>query len=418
MVNYNRHVDQDGFITQSRRRIGQRECNSVKTYEDNGRMRSDVKVNDRKNIKVERKIIGASMGKKGIRDIIHVAICFKAGIWLARILKLEANGGDGKSLKWNFREDEDWMLAVREENEFGEFIRLHVYHNKAYPETLFLPAGNNGVGWWDTGFFWDELMTSVSKIKERRVIRDEFPVKPVANAWFEPKRKDWSQHKKDQFQTSLIKPKSDQGLDSLWIRTLVVEVTSATRNFEWKDVGRWVMEKFGWSFGFDLQPIDGVRDVFVVTTFAELSRVKKIGNWKRGTVDIRIFSWFAGINEISKPEPESIKNKWVGVKGIPYNRWDFSTFKIIGDKFGGLIVVSPESSMATYLSEIRVLVLGPVSNGVWCEESTIGNKEVWAEIRVIGEILETSREDLKPVSIIADRIEPPLDFAGIGKYSR
>ncbi|KAI3856209.1 hypothetical protein MKX03_027791, partial [Papaver bracteatum] len=91
------------------------------------------------------------MGKKGIRDIIHVAIwsgnkrrfcwlSFKAGIWLARILKLEANGSDGKSLKWDFREDEDWMLAVREENEFGEFIRLQVSHNKAYPETLFFPA--------------------------------------------------------------------------------------------------------------------------------------------------------------------------------------------------------------------------------------------------------------------------------------
>ncbi|KAI3942443.1 hypothetical protein MKW98_013095, partial [Papaver atlanticum] len=122
MVNFNRSVDQDGFMTQSRRRTGQRECNSVKTFEENGRMRSDMKVKDRKNIKVERKIIGASMGKKGNRDIIHVAIwsgnkrrfcwlSFKGGIWLARILKMKANGGDGKSLKWNFREDEDWMLA-------------------------------------------------------------------------------------------------------------------------------------------------------------------------------------------------------------------------------------------------------------------------------------------------------------------
>ncbi|KAI3864151.1 hypothetical protein MKW98_031743, partial [Papaver atlanticum] len=148
MVNISRTVDKDGFVTQSRRRSRPSECNPSNSFVGNGSTRSDVKVRDWKNIKVERKIIGASMGKKGRNDVVHVAIwsgnkrrfCwinFRGGIWLARLLKREANGGDGKLSKWNFRENEDWMLAVREENVYGEFIRLQVSHNKAYPDTLF-----------------------------------------------------------------------------------------------------------------------------------------------------------------------------------------------------------------------------------------------------------------------------------------
>ncbi|KAI3942442.1 hypothetical protein MKW98_013094, partial [Papaver atlanticum] len=156
--------------------------------------------------------------------------------------------------------------------------------------------------------------------------------------------------------------------------TLVVEIASVVFDFEWKEVGKWLMAKFGWSFGFELQPIDDLRVVFTVNTFAEFYRVRKFENWKVGDTDIRIFPWFAGINVIRKPNPVSCKEQWIGIRGIPFNLWEFTTFKIIGDKFGGLVDVSPESSMATDLSEIRVLVLGPVSNGKWCEELINNNK--------------------------------------------
>ncbi|MCL7037134.1 hypothetical protein MKW94_028534 [Papaver nudicaule] len=410
MVTMKRSVDADGFMTQSRRRS--------RPIEENSKMSSDEKLRDRNNIKVERKIIGASMGKKGWKDVIHLAIwsgarrrfcwlSFKAGIWLVRILKTQANGGDGKLPKWNFREDEDWMFAIREKNEYGEYIRLQVSHNKTYPDTLFFPAGNNGVGWRDTGIYLESLLFSASHKKERKVT--EKPVLTASNAWFGSSRDDYAQQNKGQIKLPPTTPSSDQGLDSIWQRTLVVEVAPVI-DFEWTEVGKWITAKFGWSLGFELQPIDEFKAVFTVKTFAEFSRVRKIGNWKVGNVDVHTYPWFAGINAIHKPNPESLKKKWVGIKGVPYNLWNFSTFKIIGNKFGGLVDVCPETSMATDLTEIRVLVVGPVSNGVWCEEIILDNKGVWAEIRCFGEMLEPSRHEVKPVHISVDRMEPPPGF--------
>ncbi|KAI3837243.1 hypothetical protein MKX03_004128 [Papaver bracteatum] len=419
MVNINRTTDKDGFVSQTRRRSRSSECKSLRTYQENGRLRPDVTVRNGKNIKVERKVIGASMGRKGKIDVIHVAIwsgnkrrfcwlSFRAGIWLARILKMEANGGDGKLSKWNFREDEDWMLAVREKNGYGEFIRLQVSHNKTYPDTLFFPAGNNGVGWWDTCIFLEDLISSVSKKKEKKVIREELPVNPTSNAWFDTNRKDCMQHQK--VQNQLIIQNFDKGLNSFWQRILVVEIASLGIDFEWKEVGTWIMAKFGWTIGFELQPIYELKAVFTVNSFAEFSRVKNFSNWNVGAFGIRIYPWFGAINAIHKPNLESINKQWVGIKGVPYNLWDYSTFKIIGDKFGGLIDVSPESSMATDLSKIRILVVGPVSNGVWCKELIIDNRGMWVEIRSIGETLQPSREDMKPVSITPDRSNHPLGF--------
>ncbi|KAI3880013.1 hypothetical protein MKX03_007941 [Papaver bracteatum] len=382
MVNISRTVDKDGFVTKSRRRSRPSECNP--SNEPRGM--------------VERKIIGASMGKKGRNDVVHVTIwsgnkrrfCwlnFRGGIWLARLLKREANGGDGRLSKWNFRENEDWML---------DFIRLQVSHNKAYPDTLFFPAGNNGGGWYDTGVFLEDLLEVI-------------PINPIINAWCDSNRKDYSQLNKDETQLPLAKPLSDKGLKSLWNRTLVVEIASSGVEFDWKDVGKWVMNKFGWNLGLELQPIDECRAVFTVNSFTDFSRVRKFGNWKVEDVDIRIFPWFAGVNAIHKPDSLNIKKQWIGVKGVPFNMWDFNTFKIIGDKFGGLIDISAESSMAD-LSEIRVLVGGPVNNCIWCEELIIHDTRLWVEIRLIGDVLEPSRQNMKPVYITIDRMEPPPGF--------
>ncbi|MCL7041236.1 hypothetical protein MKW94_029217, partial [Papaver nudicaule] len=341
MVTMKRSVDADGFMTQSRRRS--------RPIEENSKMSSDEKLRDRNNIKVERKIIGASMGKKG----------------------------------------------------------LQVSHNKTYPDTLFFPAGNNGVGWRDTGIYLESLLFSASHKKERKVT--EKPVLTASNAWFGSSRDDYAQQNKGQIKLPPTTPSSDQGLDSIWQRTLVVEVAPVI-DFEWTEVGKWITAKFGWSLGFELQPIDEFKAVFTVKTFAEFSRVRKIGKWKVGNVDVHTYPWFAGINAIHKPNPESLKKKWVGIKGVPYNLWNFSTFKIIGNKFGGLVDVCPETSMATDLTEIRVLVVGPVSNGVWCEEIILDNKGVWVEIRCFGEMLEPSRHEVKPVHISVDRMEPPPGF--------
>lgn len=51
-------------------------------------------------------------------------------------------GGKG----WNFREEEDWMCVIRQENEKGQFIRLLVSHNREVPDTLIFPIGDNGDG--------------------------------------------------------------------------------------------------------------------------------------------------------------------------------------------------------------------------------------------------------------------------------
>ncbi|MCL7028893.1 hypothetical protein MKW94_013887, partial [Papaver nudicaule] len=343
MVNIIKSVDEEGFTTRSRRRSRPIEEKS-----------SDAKLGDRNNIKVERKVIGASMGKKG--------------------------------------------------NDYGEYIRLQVSHNKAFPDTLFFPAGNNGVGWWNTGVFLENLIASVSHIKERKV--PENSVLPSTNVWIDSNRNNFSRPKKGQNQLSSIIPKSDHDLLSIWKRSLVVELASV-HDFDWKEVGKWLMVKFGWSLGFELQPIDDHKAVFNVNTFSEFSRIKNIGSWKVGSVDVKIYPWFTEINAIPKPNLENIRKQWVGIKGVPYNLWNFSTFKSIGDKFGGLNEVSPESSMATDLSEIRVSVLGPVSKGVWCEELILNNSRVWVEIRLIGEVLEPSRQEMKPVSISIDRMEPP-----------
>ncbi|KAI3888757.1 hypothetical protein MKX03_013925, partial [Papaver bracteatum] len=152
MVNYNRTVDKEGFTTATRKRSRMFEhapC-LIRGYDDKVRVRSYFLSRQGKSIKVERKIIGGSVGRKGSRDIFHLAIwsgikrqfCwlnFKAETWLSRLLKKLENCGDGKVSKWNYRENEDWMLALRKENEYGEFICLHVSHNKEYPTTLILP---------------------------------------------------------------------------------------------------------------------------------------------------------------------------------------------------------------------------------------------------------------------------------------
>lgn len=92
----------------------------------------------------------------------------------------------------------------------------------------------------------------------------------------------------------------------------------------------------------------------------------------------------------------------MGVKGIPYNLWIYSNYKAIGDKFGGLVEVCPDTSTAMDSSEVRVRVKGTVREGSCCEEIMLNNQSIWVEYRRIGDILEQSWEDLKPIFIKKD----------------
>ncbi|KAI3857645.1 hypothetical protein MKW98_028909, partial [Papaver atlanticum] len=67
MVNFIRTVDKDGFTTESRRRsrLAEHVPISIRGVEENSKIRSDSRLNQGKSIKVERKVIGGSMGKKG-----------------------------------------------------------------------------------------------------------------------------------------------------------------------------------------------------------------------------------------------------------------------------------------------------------------------------------------------------------------
>ncbi|KAI3910898.1 hypothetical protein MKW98_022585 [Papaver atlanticum] len=394
MVNYNKTMDKEGFTTTIRRRsrFVERVPKTIRGYEDKDRIQSDLPSRQGKSIKVERKIIGGSMGKKGSRDIIHLAIwsgirrqfcwlSFRAGLWLFRLLKKEASCGGGKVLDWNFREHEDWMLAMRKKNENGEFICLQVSHNKEYPSTMYFPAGSNGAGWWEAG----EILS----------------VKSDANAWSVPVQIEEISHDKPQKHLPLIKSSAKQELNSLWERTMVVEVFS--NDLDWKEVGLWIMDKFGRSFGFDLQPIDDSKAVFTIKTTAEFSRVSQIKLWKVGDIEIHLYPWFTGINTILGPTPMEINEAWIGVRGIPFNLWDYSTFKAIGDKYGGLAEVFRETTMATDLSEVRMKINGPVSNGVWCEDLFLVQTKLWVEIRKIGEVLETTKSEMKPIFVDKDR---------------
>ncbi|KAI3839011.1 hypothetical protein MKX03_030415 [Papaver bracteatum] len=405
MVNPERTVDEDGFITVARIRSSKfdNESQIAKDGEVSGGRRSEMILGKGKSIRVERKVIGGSMGKGGSRDVLHLAIwsgfrrrfcwlTFRAAVWLSRLLKREANGGDGKLIKWNFREEEDWMCASRQENKNGDFISLLVSHNREYPDTLIFPAGANGDGWWETGVLLEELLFGTKKLLGTK-LKEKLTSQPVSNAWNDPKSK-------DNFQ-QVMRPEnviqSNQDLTSLWQRTLVVEL--ASREVEWKEVGSWIMEKFDWRYGFDLQPIETLKAVFTVKTNAEFHRVQEFSNWKVGEIEIFVYPWFAGINGIQKPNSWSNNKVWVGVKGIPYNLWNYATYKAAADKLGGLVEVSPDTSTAMDLSEVRVRVNGPVREGSWCEEVKINNQSYWVEYRRIGDVLEQSREDLKPIYI-------------------
>ncbi|KAI3917636.1 hypothetical protein MKW98_021398 [Papaver atlanticum] len=372
MVTLNRAVDKEGFITATRRRTRSSEYVSHPTRgsKDLGGGGAKVQSREGKSIKAERKIIGGFKRR-------FCWLSFKDGLWLLRILKNEAKGGDGKMIKWNFRENEDWMLAIRKNNENGEFICFQVSHNKEYPSTLHFPAGINGDGWWDTWVLLEGLMYGNSKTnirKEKEIVW----VEADANAC------------------------TSQDLDSLWRRTMVVEITS--NDFDWKEVGVWIMDKFGWSFGFDLQPIADSKAVFTIQTNVEFSLISKIDKWHIEDTEIQLYPWFADINAIRGPNPKEINKVWVGVSGIPFNLWEYSTFKAIADKFGGFVEVFPETTMAKNLSEVRVKVNGPVSNGVWCEDLVLMHSKVWVEIRMIGNILETVKSELKPIFVDKNRL--------------
>lgn len=93
MVNRNRIVDEEGFMTVARNNNGSR---IIKDGEVNGGRRLEM-LSKGKSVRVEKKIIGGSMGKKGsIWSGIHRRFCwltFRAGVWLSRMLKKEAKGG-------------------------------------------------------------------------------------------------------------------------------------------------------------------------------------------------------------------------------------------------------------------------------------------------------------------------------------
>lgn len=52
-------------------------------------------------------------------------------------------------------------------------------------------------------------------------------------------------------------------------------VELAVREFEWKEVGLLIMDRFDWVYGFDLQPIDELKAVLTVKEFT---------NWKVGNI--------------------------------------------------------------------------------------------------------------------------------------
>ncbi|XP_026395073.1 uncharacterized protein LOC113289867 [Papaver somniferum] len=280
----------------------------------------------------------------------------------------------------------------------GQYIRILVSHNKEYPTSLFFPAGDTGVGWWETGMILESVLFGVSKSKGCKMM-EEKPVVNVGNAWLDGNIK----HKSDGG-SSLVKSNPEQVVNSSWHRTMVVQLVDI--DYNWKEMGRWIMDILGWSLSFELQQIDDLKAVFTINTTKEFNRIRDTGSWKVNDREIRIYPWNEIINAIPKPNPWSIKKKWIGVKGVPFNLWCYSTFKSIGDKFEGSVETSPESSMATDLSEIKVSFNGPVSNGVCCEEIIIGSRGFWVEIRLIGEELDPSRPDMKPISIVKDRMEP------------
>ncbi|KAI3888756.1 hypothetical protein MKX03_013924 [Papaver bracteatum] len=209
------------------------------------------------------------------------------------------------------------------------------------------------------------LKTKVWKDKEVLLGKDN------SNAWSDSSQNEQIPDNTLQQHFPLIKSISNQDLNSLWQRTMVVEVSS--NDFDWKEVGIWIMDKLGWSLGFHLQPIDECKAVFTIKTNAEFSRVSKIEKWKIEDIEVHLYPWFAGINAIIKPKQKEINQVWIGVGGVPFNLWEYSTFKAIRDKFGGLVEVFPETTMATDLFEIRVKVNGPVSSGVWCEDLILVN---------------------------------------------
>ncbi|KAI3913093.1 hypothetical protein MKW98_007109 [Papaver atlanticum] len=407
MVNRNRIFDEEGFMTVARNRLGKSNngYRNIKDGEISGGRRLEM-LSKGKSVRVERKVIGGSMGKKGSRNVLHLAIwsgihrrfcwlIFRDGVWLSRLLKREAKGGDGKIIRWNFREEEDWMCATRQENEKGQFIRLLVSHNREYPDTLIFPIGDNGDGWWEIGVLLEKLLFSYTKPLGIKVTEKLTPW-TVSNAWTDSKSKDNLQQVM-QPQTVI---QSNQDLNSLWQITLVVEL--ASREFEWKKVGLWIMEKFDWVYGFDLQTIDEIKAVFTVETTAEFLRVKEFSNWKLGDIEIFVYPWFVGINGIINPNSGISSKVWVGVKGIPYNLCNYSNYKAIGDKFGGRVEVCSDTSTAMDLSEVRVRVKGTVREGSWCEEIMLNHQSIWVEYRRICDILEQSREDIKPIFIKKD----------------
>ncbi|KAI3877997.1 hypothetical protein MKW98_008274, partial [Papaver atlanticum] len=383
MVNLRRTVDEEGFTSVRRRRSRSvtRVCEDRRGYEVGMGRKTDLKSRKGESVKIERKVIGGSMGKKGTGDVLHLAVwsgikrsfcwlSYKAGLWFSRLLKREANGCNGKLSQWNFRDNEDWIYAAREENKMGQYIRILVSHNKEYPTSLFFPVGDNGVSWWETGMMLESLLFGVSKSKGCKKMEAK-PAVNVDNAWLDGNIKHKSQFDGG---SSPVKSKPEQVANSSW-------------HFNWKEVGRWIMDRLGWSLSFELQPIDDLKAVFTIKTTKEFNRIRDTGSWKVNDVEIRIYPWYASINAIPKSNPWSLKKKWIGVKGVPFNLY-------------------PESSMATDLSEIKICVNGPVSNGVWCEEVIIGSIGFWVEIRLIGEEIEPSRFDMKPISIFKDRMKP------------
>lgn len=324
-----------------------------------------------------------------------VITCFlnlEEGFWLSNILISEANLNRSSQQLWQFRVGSDWIIAFRNKNKFGPFVKLMISKNISNPKYFFIPCGFKFSGWLKLGNDLRSLCSPSSSAPAPHSPPVSIP--PILPP---PPPPAPSAAPPAPFLPLPFPPpplSSPPPCISRWSRAILLDVSPGIAI--WNSVLKWFCSSFRLTRFISIHPISKNQAIFFAVSDSEFNSILKSFSGFSGDSPCKISKWSEILYPNSPPVSWSDSGTWISVRELPHHLWSPTNFKIIGDRCGGLLEIHRDTIDELDFIQPKIRVRGPFPvDGLHCAVFLDG-EERWLSLFSLGFSLpDTIFTDLK-----------------------
>ncbi|KAK9154996.1 hypothetical protein Sjap_002476 [Stephania japonica] len=278
---------------------------------------------ERKFFRVVRRIEGISVSETTPSSAFKVEFTAEETRWLATKSRLLARVEDGAQRK-TWRNDTTSLMIDRLSNNRGRALKIWKLVHKKW-QTIIVPEGPRGGGWADWMIAIDQMCTSFNarKIFDRMTQTQHPPVISPVPKNVNPVSSRILSDRDLAYQS--IRPLRE------WDFSLIIYRSSLAHS--WADISATINIV---THGKEpLQPFGDDRAFLRCTDFRHRETIFGLINQMVSPLVEKVTQWR---HEHHWKNPKiGIHNGWISIEGLPLNLWNDVAFKMIGEKFGGLI---------------------------------------------------------------------------------